>query len=148
MNANVSSATLSAVSPLKIKACTDEDRIVGVRIAALRRTRGHSQTALGQAIGVTFQQVQKYEKGTNRVGAGRLQAIARFLEVPVGTFYDEQTADAEGGTNEVFAFLGLDGAIGLLRAYAEIESAQTRSTVLTIVKAASKIGASAPAEVA
>jgi transcriptional regulator with XRE-family HTH domain len=58
------------------KLATEADRTIGSRIAALRSAQGLSQTMLGQAIGVSFQQVQKYEKGRNRIGAGRLQAIA------------------------------------------------------------------------
>ena len=71
------------------KQTTDVDRLVGIRITALRKARGLSQTALGNAVGVTFQQVQKYEKGQNRVGAGRLREIARLLEVPVSAFFEE-----------------------------------------------------------
>src|SRR4051794_20740606 len=61
------------------------DALVGRNIRAQRVARRVSQTALGQRLGVTFQQVQKYEQGTNRVGAGRLIAIARALDVPVMT---------------------------------------------------------------
>src|SRR3954453_23874231 len=64
------------------------DRHVGARIRHKRMMLGVSQEALGDALGVTFQQVQKYEKGMNRVGASRLQAIANFLEVPVSYFFD------------------------------------------------------------
>ncbi|CAO4145767.1 hypothetical protein DHODJN_09825 [Methylorubrum extorquens] len=58
------------------KRATEQDRIVGERIHVLRKSKGLSQTALGSAIGVTFQQIQKYENGLNRVGAGRLSEIA------------------------------------------------------------------------
>ena len=69
------------------KITTDGDRSIGSRIAAYRTAQRLNQTALGQALGVTFQQVQKYEKGRNRVGAARLQAIADFLGVSVSTFF-------------------------------------------------------------
>ena len=65
---------------------TDID--VGRRVRALRLERGMSQEKLACALDLTFQQVQKYEKGTNRIGAGRLQRIAGILEVPVSTFFD------------------------------------------------------------
>ena len=61
---------------------------VGQRIKIQRLAAGLSQTELGESIGVTFQQVQKYEKGANRVGAGRLTQIARVLNVPVNTFFE------------------------------------------------------------
>ena len=60
---------------------------VGRRVRALRLERGMSQERLAFALKLTFQQVQKYEKGTNRIGAGRLQRIADILEVPVSTFF-------------------------------------------------------------
>lgn len=120
------------------KQTTDVDRLVGLRITALRKARGLSQTALGTAVGVTFQQVQKYEKGQNRVGAGRLREIARLLEVPVSAFFEE---DDHGGTqSDVFGFLSAQGAIELLRAYALIDDDQLRRDVLAIVRTAAKMG--------
>ena len=64
-----------------------EDVEIGRKIRALRLQRGLSQTSLAEGIGLTFQQVQKYEKGTNRVSAGRLQKIADMLDTPVTFFY-------------------------------------------------------------
>ena len=61
---------------------------VGQRIKIQRLAAGLSQTELGENIGVTFQQVQKYEKGANRVGAGRLTQIARVLNIPVNAFFE------------------------------------------------------------
>src|SRR5215469_7630290 len=63
------------------------DVLVGARIRVLRQRRKMSQTELGKALGVTFQQVQKYEKGINRVGASRLHLVATALEVPVSEFF-------------------------------------------------------------
>lgn len=127
------------------KQTTDVDRLVGLRITALRKARGLSQTALGTAVGVTFQQVQKYEKGQNRVGAGRLREIARLLEVPVSAFFEE---DDNGGQSDAFGFLGTQGAIELLRAYALIGDDQLRRDVLALVRTAAKMGkqVAAPAE--
>jgi transcriptional regulator with XRE-family HTH domain len=71
------------------KLCTEADRTIGGRIAAIRAAQGLSQTMLGAAIGVSFQQVQKYEKGRNRIGAGRLQEIAKFLGVDAAAFYSD-----------------------------------------------------------
>lgn len=70
---------------------------VGNKIRLRRRLTGMSQTALGTALGITFQQVQKYEKGTNRVGASRLSDMARILGVPVSYFFEDgQIHDAAG----------------------------------------------------
>ena len=127
-----------AAGPIMPKQTTDVDRLVGIRITALRKARGMSQTALGNAVGVTFQQVQKYEKGQNRVGAGRLREIARLLEVPVSAFFEEseQRANAQ---EDVFGFLSAHGAIELLRAYAQIEDEQMRRDVLALVRSAARL---------
>lgn len=125
-------------SPMMPKQTTDVDRLVGIRITALRKARGMSQTALGNAVGVTFQQVQKYEKGQNRVGAGRLREIARLLEVPVSAFFeDDKPSDAP--QEDVFSFLSAHGAIELLRAYASIQDEQVRRDVLSIVRSAARL---------
>ena len=121
------------------KQTTDVDRLVGVRITALRKARGLSQTALGTAVGVTFQQVQKYEKGQNRVGAGRLQEIARLLEVPVAAFFEENEAGDGKAHADVFGFLSANGAIDLLRAYAGIQDDDLRRDVLAIVRSAARL---------
>jgi transcriptional regulator with XRE-family HTH domain len=70
------------------KRISDVDRQVGARVKALRTHLKMSQSALAEKIGVTFQQVQKYEKGANRVGASRLQRIAEALGVGVSTFFE------------------------------------------------------------
>ncbi len=115
------------------KQTTDVDRLVGIRITALRKARGLSQTALGTAVGVTFQQVQKYEKGQNRVGAGRLREIARLLEVPVSAFFEESAEAAESSQtqSDVFGFLSAHGAIELLRAYAADPATRWKNVPLT-----------------
>src|SRR5271154_3705230 len=63
---------------------------VGSRVRLRRNMLGLSQEKLGEAIGLTFQQVQKYERGANRIGASRLHELSRFLDVPVQFFYDDQ----------------------------------------------------------
>lgn len=119
---------------------TDADHSVGSRIALLRAARGISQTALGQALGVSFQQVQKYEKGRNRVGAGRLQTIADHLGVPVSTFFEGETDQADATDRAAgLPFLGLAGATDLLRAYGAISDAQMRRDVLALVKSAARL---------
>ena len=75
---------------LNTKSATPVDFEVGRRVRLERLKAGLSQTALAEQIGVTFQQVQKYEKGTNRVAPGRLSQIARILNVPVSSFFEDE----------------------------------------------------------
>ena len=119
------------------KSTTDIDRIVGARIRTLRKAQGMTQTALGQAIGVSFQQLQKYEKGTNRLGASRLQKMAQVLGVPLSVLFGE----AEGtDQDDALAILVAPGAMDLLKAYAAIDDDQLRCDVLAIVRTAVRIG--------
>ena len=122
----------------KPKLTTEADRIIGERIAALRAAQGLSQTVLGQALGVSFQQVQKYEKGRNRVGAGRLQAIADILRVPVETFFGDHAKLGEDGTASS-TFLSDPKVMELVLAFTRISDAATRDSVLSIVKAAARL---------
>lgn len=124
------------------KLATDADRTIGGLIASLRKAQGLSQTALGHAIGVSFQQVQKYEKGRNRIGAGRLQTIADLLNVPVETFFTGQpgSGDAEVGGS---TFLNDPKVMELVLAFNSISDETTRESVLSIVKAAATLRQSA-----
>lgn len=85
--------TLISVHPI--------DRYVGQRVKALRIDRRLSQTALGEAVGITFQQIQKYEAGTNRISASRLFEIATVLSVPVRSFFDGVPSKGEGSDIEI-----------------------------------------------
>src|SRR3982750_733249 len=104
------------------------DLEVAKRVRALRLQRGISQTELGGILDVTFQQVQKYETGTNRISAGRLQQIAEVLDVPVPYFYANDTNGRghPGGEprstaiNSEFDLLQSAHAIRLVRAYSRI----------------------------
>jgi len=103
------------------------DAELGVRIRALRLERGLSQTALADSLSLTFQQVQKYEKGVNRVSATRLLQIAETLNVPVMFFYGPTTRANKPDTDSVEAgleFLTTAGAVRLLRAYSQMIPAQ------------------------
>jgi transcriptional regulator with XRE-family HTH domain len=115
------------------------DAEVGRRIRAQRLSKGLSQTDLGRKLGVSFQQVQKYEKGFNRVGAGRLQAIAEILEVPITFFYATDTtqpesAVAEEGAVSPFGCLSTAGAVQLVRAYARIEDTNARRALVEVAE--------------
>ncbi|MBX3598970.1 MAG: helix-turn-helix transcriptional regulator [Rhizobiaceae bacterium] len=124
---------------------------VGSRIRLRRNMMGMSQERLGESLGITFQQVQKYEKGTNRVGASRLQAIAGILGVPVAFFF-EDAATVESGAagfaesnnaTSLMEFCTSTEGLQLNRAYFAIDDAKIRRRVLDLVKALS-----APAEAA
>ncbi|MCJ2058006.1 helix-turn-helix domain-containing protein [Methylobacterium sp. J-048] len=121
----------------KPKQTTAIDHGVGSRIAFLRAANGLSQSALASALGVSFQQVQKYETGKNRVGAGRLQAIAERLGVPVSSFFEPEP---EAATENGPALLRVAGAVELLRAYNHIADDQMRRDVIALVKSAARIG--------
>ena len=81
--------TVESLPVLGPKRATDRDVQIGSRIRAAREAAKVSQTELGNALGVSFQQLQKYESGSNRIGAARLEEVAIFLGVPVASFYDE-----------------------------------------------------------
>jgi transcriptional regulator with XRE-family HTH domain len=112
---------------------------VGNRIRLHRLQSGLSQTALGDELGVTFQQVQKYERGVNRVGAGRLTKIAHVLGIPVSALLGgndaEATAHRESPDDQSpFKLLTVPGALRLLRAYGRLEDGRTRRSVLDLVE--------------
>jgi len=124
---------------MSVKRPDPVDVEVGHRIRLERLARGLSQTALANQLGVTFQQVQKYEKGVNRVGAGRLTKIAEVLGVQVGTFFTgKEILDAEQPTAADNAsplkLLTVSGAFRLLRAYAEIEDSALRRSIVDLVE--------------
>src|SRR6185437_11167721 len=113
------------------------DAEIGLRVRTLRLQRGLSQTELGNLISVTFQQVQKYEKGANRISAGRLQRMAEVLGVPVSFFFatDEQTsAPGSRGVDLEFSFLQTEGALRLARAYARIKQPALRLKLLRLTE--------------
>ena len=116
------------------KVATDADRMVGSRIASIRKARGISQTDLGNAIGVTFQQVQKYEKGANRIGSGRIQQVAQFLGVKVSTLFEDGDEASGAETSEIFNFLAAPGASELLQIYSEIADRDTQHRILNVVR--------------
>src|SRR5712692_1757117 len=110
---------------------------VGQRIRIQRLAAGLSQTELGERIGVTFQQVQKYEKGANRVGAGRLTKIARVLNIPVSSFFDGREAIdkvARQGFQSPLAAMAQPYAYRLLRAYSTISDPELRQTIVELVE--------------
>jgi transcriptional regulator with XRE-family HTH domain len=118
------------------------DGQVGNRVRLRRMLIGMSQEKLGELLGLTFQQVQKYEKGVNRIGAGRLYQIAHILSVPVGYFYEgvvDQSPDKFAGAEEnaappVIEFLSSGEGLQLSLAFMRIKDARVRKRVLELVK--------------
>jgi transcriptional regulator with XRE-family HTH domain len=105
---------------------------------------GMSQEKLGESLGITFQQIQKYEKGTNRVGASRLQNISAILNVPVSFFFEDAPGDQAGGTsgmaeasssNYVVDFLSSAEGLQLNRAFVKIADPKVRRRLVDLVKA-------------
>ena len=119
---------------------------VGSRVRLRRMMLGMSQEKLGESLGITFQQIQKYEKGTNRIGASRLQHIARVLGVPVAFFFEDAPATpgerppgdnlAEPErTSYVVDFLSSSEGIQLNKAFVRIKDARLRRRVIDLVRA-------------
>jgi transcriptional regulator with XRE-family HTH domain len=106
---------------------------------------GMSQGRLGEALDVTFQQIQKYEKGTNRIGASRLQQLARVLEVPPAFFFEGAPSSDPGkpmlaepaASAYVVDFLSTSEGLQLNRAFAQIRDPKVRKRVLDLVTALS-----------
>jgi transcriptional regulator with XRE-family HTH domain len=119
------------------------DRHVGGRVRMRRILVGMSQEKLGEALGLTFQQVQKYEKGANRIGASRLQQIADTLAVSPAYFFEGQTGDdiapntGSGDTqaNRIVEFLASAEGLSLNRAFIRIDDPRLRRRIIDLVLA-------------
>jgi transcriptional regulator with XRE-family HTH domain len=109
---------------------------VGQRVRMRRMMLGISQEKLAEALGLSFQQVQKYEKGGNRIGAGRLQQIAAILQVPVSFFFDEAeapTGDSELRSEMKALFTTRDG-LDLASAFQKIKDPKLQRSVVALVE--------------
>ncbi len=126
------------------KAPNPIDKHVGSRVRMRRMMLGMSQEKLGNALGLTFQQVQKYEKGTNRIGASRLQQISHTLQVPVSFFFDGapnvQTGPRVEGMSEapspayVSDFLATSDGLALTKAFMRISDSKLRRRIVDLVE--------------
>lgn len=115
---------------------------VGARIRIARRVAQFSQEKLGEAIGITFQQIQKYEKGTNRVGSSRMHEIAKTLGQPVSFFFEDSETEGESvpsDVNESLRFLATTEGKSLVDAFRAIESAKVRKAFVDLIQAASSV---------
>ena len=137
------------------------DRYVGARTRQRRTLLGMSQGTLGTAVGLTFQQIQKYETGANRIGSSRLYEFAKVLDVPVSYFFDEMPSNALSGRpmsgrgRKAFGEAGTPfeqekdplikrETLELVRAYYKIREGRVRKRIFEMVKA---VGAASHAEV-
>ena len=115
----------------------NRDMEVGRRVRSRRLECRLSQTELADGIGVTFQQVQKYEKGTNRIGAGRLERISEKLGVPISFFFDNVEGASAGaprdpkkGKDSVFELIQTSDAVRIVKAFHRIKSAKVRAMLV------------------
>jgi transcriptional regulator with XRE-family HTH domain len=126
------------------KAPNPTDKHVGSRVRMRRMMLGMSQEKLGDALGLTFQQVQKYEKGTNRIGASRLQQISQILQVPVSFFFEgapaAQTATKTESMGDapspayVSDFLATSDGLALTKAFMRIDDSKLRRRIVDLVE--------------
>ena len=118
------------------KSATPMDALVGSRLRSRRKQLRISQEKLGKEVGVSFQQVQKYENGTNRIGAGRLAEISKVLDVPVAYFFTGNSGgpSADGERGDARAILSEPGATELLQAFGQIGSLALRNAVVRLAR--------------
>jgi len=112
------------------------DVLVGQRVRAYRLARQMSQSALADKVGVTFQQIQKYEKGTNRIGSSRLDRIATVLGVGITALFAERDGD-RSGYDPLDGLLAQPHSARLLKAFGDITGARLR---VALVKLAESLG--------
>jgi transcriptional regulator with XRE-family HTH domain len=118
------------------------DKHVGTRVKMRRKMLGMSQTKLGDGLGITFQQVQKYENGANRIGASRLQHISDILQVPVPFFFEGapdlpgQPTGFGGAPSPAYVseFLATNDGLTLTKAFMRIKDISLRRRIVELVK--------------
>jgi transcriptional regulator with XRE-family HTH domain len=127
------------------------DAHVGTRMRLRRMLIGLSQEKMGEMLGLTFQQVQKYEKGVNRIGAGRLYQISEILSVPINYFYEGfvglddtgRAANDDTATKPVMEFLSSGEGLQLTLAFMRIKDGKVRKRVIDLIKSLAE-GVEAP----
>jgi transcriptional regulator with XRE-family HTH domain len=122
------------------KSPNSTDEHVGARLRMRRNMIGITQEKLGEALGLTFQQVQKYENGKNRISASRLQQLAHILQVPVSFFFEGGPSAHSAGLSEapstayVSEFLATSDGLALSKAFMTIKSAKLRRRIVDLVE--------------
>jgi transcriptional regulator with XRE-family HTH domain len=110
------------------------DSMVGRNIRIHRLKKNMSQDVLAGKLGLTFQQVQKYEKGTNRVGSGRLMRISRILGVPVTALFEGAEAGGNSAQNSMLDLIAEPQSMRLVQAFAEIGDAGVRTSLVQLIE--------------
>jgi transcriptional regulator with XRE-family HTH domain len=124
------------------KSASPVDKHVGSRVRMRRMMLDMSQTTLGDALGITFQQVQKYEKGINRISASRLHQVCHTLQVPVSFFFEEMldvppaaiSIDRQSSPDRFTDFMATREGLTLAKAFMQINSVQLRRRIVDLVK--------------
>jgi transcriptional regulator with XRE-family HTH domain len=123
---------------MRARRADGRDAEVGRRVRSRRLESRLSQTELADKIGVTFQQVQKYEKGVNRIGAGRLQRISEALEVPIAFFFDASphaaANDSSTSSDSVFNLMQTSGSVRIVKAFHKIKSRKAREVLVNMAE--------------
>jgi transcriptional regulator with XRE-family HTH domain len=124
-----------------IKSPNATDTHVGRRVRIRRMMLGMSQTDLGDAVGLSFQQIQKYEKGTNRIGGSRLQQFAHILHVPIPFFFEglpQVSGSSEEGVTPSAAyvddFLATSDGLSLTKSFPRIKNPKLRRSIVDLVE--------------
>lgn len=118
------------------------DTHVGSRLRERRTSLGISQERLGERLGLTFQQIQKYEKGVNRIGASRLFQISRILDTPVQFFFEGaplEDGEDRSADSAIMGFLASVEGLQLNSAFVKIQHEETRLRILELVKTLSEL---------
>jgi transcriptional regulator with XRE-family HTH domain len=118
------------------KSPTDADKHIGLRIRLRRISIGMSQERLGEILGLTFQQIQKYEKGMNRVGAGRLVEVAEALGVTVGYFFEGyvKAGASDSPGDDIQPLISTPDSLAMARAFARISDLAVRKKLVAMVE--------------
>jgi transcriptional regulator with XRE-family HTH domain len=117
------------------KSATKIDKLIGQNIRVRRLASGLTQERLGEKLGVTFQQVQKYEKGVNRVGSGRLYEIADLLGVPVASLFGDEDKQKKPRGSSPFDLLSDTLTMQMVKEFSKIGDKEMRCAVLAVVEA-------------
>ncbi len=130
---------------MKAKSTNAIDSHVGERVRLRRKLLGMSQASLAEALGITFQQIQKYEKGINRIGASRLLRMAEIFGVPVGFFFENGAGGsgedgARSETDPVALFMASKEGLALGKAFIAIEDPNVRQKLLALARSLGSTG--------
>lgn len=134
------------------RSASPTDMHVGQRMRLRRLELDMSQEKMADSLGITFQQIQKYEKGTNRISAGRLLDLSRTLQVPVGYFFEGleegASADDHGRASTITSVLEDPATLRVVRSFARIRDDRVRSQAASVIDAIVAAGMPAPLEAA